>query len=42
MLVSSPEQSGRPNNAFEPTPLCGDKIAPILKAPISSRAFPIY
>jgi hypothetical protein len=31
----------RPNTAFEPTPLSGDKIEPILKAGFSPDAFPI-
>jgi hypothetical protein len=30
------------NNAFQPTPLCGLKIAAILKPKSSSTALPIY
>jgi hypothetical protein len=30
------------NTALEPTPLCGNKIGPILKAGIGPLAFPIY
>jgi hypothetical protein len=36
------ETPERPNNAFEPTPLSGDKIEPILRAGLSPTAFPIY
>jgi len=34
--------AGRPNKPMHPTPLCGPKIAAILKAGFSSTPFPIY
>jgi hypothetical protein len=32
----------QPNPRVQPTPLCGEDAAPILKAEIGSSAFPVY